>query len=81
MGAKMLQLEEVVGGQLEAEGRALAEVVAEHVLMCFQSQDPEVSLEPVVQGSVMETEETTRADEQDTMKLVATWFEHQAKDA
>jgi hypothetical protein len=40
MGAKMLQLEEVVGGQLEAEGRALAEVVAEHVLMCFQSQDP-----------------------------------------
>jgi hypothetical protein len=34
-GAKMLKLEEVVGGQLEAEGHALAEAVAEHVLTCF----------------------------------------------
>jgi hypothetical protein len=38
--AKMSQLEEVVGGRLEEEGRALAEVVAEHILMCFRSRDP-----------------------------------------
>jgi hypothetical protein len=35
IGAKMLTLEEVVGEQLEAEGRVLAKKVAEHMLMCF----------------------------------------------
>jgi hypothetical protein len=39
-GAKMSRLEEVVGGRLEEEGRALAEAVPEHVLLCFRSQDP-----------------------------------------
>jgi hypothetical protein len=42
--AKMLKLEEVIGGQLEEEGCA----VAEHVLKCFQSRDPQISLELVV---------------------------------
>jgi hypothetical protein len=37
VGAKMLKLEEVVDSQLEAEGRALVEAVAEHVLTCFWS--------------------------------------------
>jgi hypothetical protein len=46
-GAKMSQLEEVISSQLEEEGHALAEVVAEHVLLCFRSQDPQGSLEPV----------------------------------
>jgi hypothetical protein len=40
MGAKMLQLEEVIGAQLELEGCVLVEVVVEHVLMFFQSRDP-----------------------------------------
>jgi hypothetical protein len=62
IGAKMLKLEEVIGGQLEAEGRALAEAMVEHVLTCFQSQDPQTSLEPVAQGLTAETEETARAD-------------------
>jgi hypothetical protein len=47
-GAKMLKLEEVIGGQLEAEGYALAEAMAEHVLTCFWSWDPQISLETVV---------------------------------
>jgi hypothetical protein len=38
--AKMLRLDEVSGDQLEAEGRALAKVVVEYVLTCFQSWDP-----------------------------------------
>jgi hypothetical protein len=46
-GAKMSQLEEVISSRLEEEGHALAEVVAEHVLLCFRSQDPQGSLEPV----------------------------------
>jgi hypothetical protein len=36
-GAKMLKLEEVIGGQLEAEGRTLAKEVVEHVLTYFRS--------------------------------------------
>jgi hypothetical protein len=31
----ILKLEEVIGGQLEVEDNALAEVVTEHVLTCF----------------------------------------------
>jgi hypothetical protein len=34
-GAKMLQLEEVVGGQLEEEDHVLAKAVVEHLLICF----------------------------------------------
>jgi hypothetical protein len=36
---KMLKLEEVIGNQLEADGRVLAEKVAEYVFTCFQSRD------------------------------------------
>jgi hypothetical protein len=38
-GAKMSQME-VVGSRLEEEGRALAEAVAEHMMLCFRSRDP-----------------------------------------
>jgi hypothetical protein len=40
----MSELEDVIGGRLEAEGRILVEAVVEHVLMCFHNQDPQVSL-------------------------------------
>jgi hypothetical protein len=40
VGAKMLKLEEVVGGELEVEGCTLAKAVAEYVLTCFWSRDP-----------------------------------------
>jgi hypothetical protein len=36
-GAKILKLEEVIGGQLEAEGHTLAKAVAEYVLTCFRT--------------------------------------------
>jgi hypothetical protein len=36
----MTELEDVVASRLEAEGRILAEAVAEHVLVCFRSHDP-----------------------------------------
>jgi hypothetical protein len=38
-GAKMSELEDVVTSRLEAKGCILAEAVAEHVLLCFYSQD------------------------------------------
>jgi hypothetical protein len=39
----MLRLEEVISEQLEAEGHVLVKV-AQHMLMCFQSWDPNASL-------------------------------------
>jgi hypothetical protein len=74
-GAKMSNLEDAIGDQLEAEGRVLSEVVAEHVLMCFQSRDPQVSLELVVQGPIEEMKDVARGSVQDTTRLVAAWFE------
>jgi hypothetical protein len=53
--------------------------VVEYVLTCFWSQDPLISLEPVVQGPVVETVEAARAGIEDTTKLVAEWFELQLK--
>jgi hypothetical protein len=47
-GRKISQLEEAVGSRLEEEGRALAQAVVNHVLMCFRSYDPSISLEPAV---------------------------------
>jgi hypothetical protein len=78
-GAKMLKLEEVISGQLEAEGHVLVKAVAEYVLTCFWSQDPQISLEPVMQGPVTEMAEAARADDEDTTKLVAKLFERQRK--
>jgi hypothetical protein len=46
----MLELDDVIANRLEAEGHILAKAVAEHLLLCLRSQDPQVSLEPVVQG-------------------------------
>jgi hypothetical protein len=46
----MLELEDVIVNRLEVEARIMAEAVVEHVLLCLCSQDPQVSLESVVQG-------------------------------
>jgi hypothetical protein len=79
-GGKMPKLEEAIGEQLESEGRALAEMVAEHVLTCFRGRDPQVSLESVVQGPIAKMEEAARASVQDTTKLVVMQFQRQAED-
>jgi hypothetical protein len=52
-GGKMLALEGVIRELLEAEGRVLAETVAEHFLTCFRSWDPNGSLELVVWGPIV----------------------------
>jgi hypothetical protein len=58
----MLKLEEVICDQLEAEGHVLAEKVVEHMLTCFQSQDPIVSLDLVMLGPVAGTEEAASSN-------------------
>jgi hypothetical protein len=59
--AKISQLEDHVGSRIEEEGRALAQAVVKHVLMCFHSHDPAISLEPVVQGPAEEPAEAAAA--------------------
>jgi hypothetical protein len=81
VGAKMLKLEEVGGGELEVEGRTLAKAVAEYVLTCFWSRDPQISLELVVQGPIMEMTDATHAGVKDTVKLIAERVERQPEGA
>jgi hypothetical protein len=59
---------------LKTEGRQLAEAVAEHVLACFHSHDPKISLEPVRTGIVEEREEAARAAVLEVAREVAQCF-------
>jgi hypothetical protein len=74
-GAKMSELEDVVTSRLEVEGRILVEAVVEHVLLCFRNQDPQVLLEPVVQGPAKRVQEAALVGVWETVKLVVERFE------
>jgi hypothetical protein len=80
MGAKMLMLEEVIGGQLEADGHDLVKKVVEHALTCFWSRDPNFSLEPVVHGTTVDTQEAARDSVQGVTKIVVARFQWQPED-
>jgi hypothetical protein len=56
-------------------------VVADHVLMCFQSRDPSISLEPTVQGPIEGSTEATRDGVEDATHAVAERFEREPEDA
>jgi hypothetical protein len=73
-------MEEAVGIRLDEEGRALAQAVADHVLMCFWSRDLSISLEPVVQGLIEGFAEATRDSVDYVARVVAERFEHEPKD-
>jgi hypothetical protein len=81
VGAKMMKFVEVICDQLEAEGHVLVEQVTEHVLTCFWSWDPAVSLDPVMLGPVAGTEDVASCCVQEAAKVIAAWFQHQQKDA
>jgi len=53
---RLRHLEPVLAGKLEAEGRELIRMVAEHILTCLRSHDPAISLAPELDGPVAETE-------------------------
>jgi hypothetical protein len=78
---KISQLEDAVGSHNEEEGRALAQAVAEHVLMCFRSRDPAISLEPVVQGLVEEPAEAAAAGVEDAARSIADRFKCEPEDS
>jgi hypothetical protein len=77
----MLELEDVIANRLEAEGRILAEAVAEHMLLCLLIQDPQVSLELVVQGPAEQIPEATQVGVREVAKVIAEQFECQSEDA
>jgi hypothetical protein len=79
--AKISQLEDAVGSRIEEEGCALAQAVAEHVLMCFRSRDPAISLLPVVQGPAEEPAEATAAGVEDAVRVVADRFKCEPEDS
>jgi hypothetical protein len=81
VGQKISQLEEAIDSRLEEEGCALAHAVADHVLMCFQSCDPTISLEPVVQGPVEGSAEATGDGVENAARTVAERFECEPEDA
>jgi hypothetical protein len=80
-GRKISQLVEAVGRRLEEEGRTLAQAMADHVLMCFRSRDPSISLEPVVQGPVEASAEVARDNVEDAACAVAEQLEREPEDA
>jgi hypothetical protein len=80
-GANMSELEDVIPTWLEAESHILAEAVAEHVLLCLRSQDPQVSLEPVVQGPTEQIPEAAQVGVREAVKVIAERFERQPEDA
>ena len=56
---RLRRLEPVLTGQLETENRELIQMVVEHILACLRSHNPAISLVPVLDGPVAETEAAT----------------------
>jgi hypothetical protein len=55
--------------------------VAEHVLMCFRSRDPAISLEPVVRGPTEEPTGAAAASVEDDARAVADRFKREPEDS
>ena len=60
---------------LAQEGCQLAAAVAEYVLACFHSHDPDISLEPVQLGIVEKKEATARSAVREVAEQVAQYFD------
>ena len=73
-------LDQILGARLEAEGDMLCRAVIEYILTCFQSHDPPISLEPVIAGPVVDTEDAAREAVQDAVELVAERFQRDPAD-
>jgi len=78
---RLRHLEPVLAGQLEAEGRELIRMVVEHILTCLRSHDPAISLAPMVDGPVAETEASARESVRDVIDFVAAYFKWEPADS
>ena len=55
-------------------------MVAEHILTSLRSHDPAISLAPVLDGPVTETEASAREGVQDVVDFVAAYFKRESAD-
>ena len=78
---RLRHLEPVLAGQLEAEGRELIRIVAEHILTCLRSHDPAISLAPVLDGPVADTEASAREGVRDVVDFVNAYFKREPVDS
>ena len=74
-------LELILAGQLEAEGRELIRMVAEHILTCLRSHDPTISLAPVLDGPMAEMEASAREGVWDVVDFIAAYFKRELADS
>jgi hypothetical protein len=73
-------LDHILGARLEAEGGRLYQAVVEYILTCFRSHDPAISLEPVIAGPVVDTEDADQEGIKDAVELVAERFQRDPAD-
>ena len=78
---RIRRLEPILAGHLEAEGRELIRMVAEHIMTCLRSHDPTISLAPVVDGPMAETEASAREGMRDVVDFVAAHFKREPSDS
>ncbi|KAJ1292143.1 hypothetical protein BS78_02G369300 [Paspalum vaginatum] len=77
---RLRRLDSTLGERLEAEGRELCRLVVEHLLVCFRSHDPAISLDPVIAGPVEEAEAAARDSVQEAVEVVAARFQRTPAD-
>ena len=56
-------------------------MVAEYILTCLQSHDPAISLAPVIDGPVAETEASAQESVQEVVDFVAAYFKQEPADS
>ena len=56
-------------------------MVAEYILTCLWSHNPTISLTPVVDGPVAETEASTRESVREVVDFVAAYFKQEPADS
>ena len=72
---RLRRLEPILAGHLEAEGRELC------ILTCLRSHDPAISLAPVIDGPVAETEASARESVREVVDFVAAYFKREPADS
>jgi hypothetical protein len=77
---RLPRLDQILGARLEVEGGKLCRAVIEYILTCFRSHDPAISLEPVIAGPVVDTEDAAWEGVQDVVELVAERFHRDPAD-
>ena len=72
---RLRRLDQILGARLEAEGSRLCRSAIEYVLTCFWSNDPAISLGPVIAGPVANAKDAAREGVQDVVDAVAKRFQ------